>query len=263
MRSVQRLGLGAMSKTASVTADLRDGWAEITIKRAGKRNAMNLRMWQDLRATIEELGDTDIACALLQGDGDDFVVGSDLTEIVDRGAHDALNAEALRTVMTLRAAPYATIAAVRGAALGGGFELALACDLRFADQSATFGCPEARLGMVPGAGATVRLPRLIGQGRATSMILLGESVGAAEALQIGLIDWCGTSTQLLEHARGTAVTLGTRDHLSLRAALEVTRAQSGMTEDVLRVERISQALCFATGAAQGKVRNWLERQEGK
>lgn len=171
----------------------------LTLDRPAKRNAQNPRMWQELRHLGGQLAADDaLRCLIVRGEGPTFSAGIDLAEgleglvgaLADRPLDDeqtiALGLEAAGTFNWLPRLPFPSVAAVRGHAYGGGLQLALACDFRIFSENALVGLTETRYGLLPDMGATVRLPRIIGEGRARELILLGEIVDAAEARRIGL-----------------------------------------------------------------------------
>lgn len=174
----------------------------VTVNRPAKRNALNLETVETLHRVLDDLyRDRGLRAVVLTGAGDHFMAGADIEQLRDRRSPDALdsiNGGLFRRVEDL---PVPVIAAVKGYALGGGCELAIACDLRVAGQSAKMGQPEVGLGILPGAGATHRLPRLIGLGKAKELIFTGRMVEAEEALQMGLVNRVVDDSSVLEEAR--------------------------------------------------------------
>lgn len=165
-----------------------DGVALVRLNRPEARNALSVPLRRELAEAFTALaGDDSVRVAILTGDARAFAAGADLAEMAEM---DVLGAMA-RPVASLSAPiekfPKPLIAAIEGFCLGGGLEIALACDLRIASQDATFGLPETGLGLIPGGGGTQRLPRLIGLGRALDMMMTGDRIDAPEALRIGLI----------------------------------------------------------------------------
>src|SRR5512139_1247267 len=185
------------------------GVCTITINRPGSMNSLNLRTVEALAGAVDALrSDRSVRVAVITGAGEKaFCSGADLKE------RATLSPDQVRRFITtirdtftaIEALPQPVIAAVNGVALGGGTELALACDLRVASDRATLGLTEVKLAIIPGAGGTQRLPRLIGRGRAKELILTGRSIGAAEALSIGLVNRVAPAGGLMEAAGRLAV----------------------------------------------------------
>jgi enoyl-CoA hydratase/carnithine racemase len=176
-----------------------------------------------------------------------FGAGSDITPLFSNTLHTGLEAEMQRTFDELESFEKPTIAAVNGFALGGGCELAMSCDIRIASTTARFGLPETMLGIIPGAGGTQRLSRLVGVGRAIELVLTGRLVTAEEALRIGLVTSVVEPDELLAEARRTAETILAKGPLAVRLARLVIR--SGVDTDRHTgqvVERLAQSLLYTT-----------------
>lgn len=188
-----------------------DGIAVVTINRPDKLNALNAQVFADLEALLAAIrADAAIRAVVLTGAGPKaFVAGADIGELaeVDAAAGAALAARGQAVFRALERLPIPVIAAVNGFALGGGCELAMACHLRLAAPGAKFGQPEVKLGLIPGYGGTVRLPRLVGRGRALELLLTARVVDAEEALRIGLVERIVPADALLDEARGVARTI--------------------------------------------------------
>ncbi len=169
-----------------------DGIAVVTIDRPEALNALNGELMFELATALDLLeGDLAVHALVLTGSGRAFVAGADvanLAQLDDAFAGREASLAGQDLMNSLAAIPFPTIAAINGFALGGGLELALACDLRVAATTAKLGLPEVGLGLIPGYGGTQRLPRLIGTGRALDLILTGRHVGAEEALAMGLVN---------------------------------------------------------------------------
>ena len=191
-----------------------------------------------------------------------FVAGADIAEFAGRTALEQRAAMAELDVFSHVAAyPKPTIAMINGYALGGGCELALACDLRIAARSARLGQPEIRLGLIPGGGGTQRLPRLVGFGRAMRLVLTGETVGAEEAERIGLVDLVVDDEALAERTREIARALAELSPVALRLAKEAVRAALEMPLHAgLRHEADLFALAFASEDKEEGVRAFLEKR---
>lgn len=173
-----------------VTLDVHERVALVTLNRPEKRNALNADMRTRLEDVVQRIASSpNIRSAVVTGAGEAFAAGADIAPMASYTPEDAEEASrhGSRAFSAIENACIPFIAAVNGWALGGGCELALACDIRLCSEQATFGQPEIRLGLIPGYGATVRLPRLIGMGRALELILTGRTVDARKAEQIGLV----------------------------------------------------------------------------
>lgn len=185
-----------------------DGIATLTINRPTALNALNEAVLDELARVVPQIiADQQVRVVILTGSGPkSFVAGADIATMRDMEPAQAraLATRAHQLYATIEASPKPFIAAVNGYALGGGCELAMACDIRLASETARFGQPEVNLGIIPGFGGTQRLPRLIGKGRALEMILTGEMVDAREALRIGLVNKVVAADELMAAATGLA-----------------------------------------------------------
>jgi enoyl-CoA hydratase len=208
-----------------------DGVAIITVNRPDKLNALNADTIQALGAVLREVhDDAAIRAVVLTGAGEKaFVAGADIAELSQMGPVDGVQVSRAGQVVfrMLELMPKPVIAAVNGFALGGGLELAMACHIRIASSRAKFGLPEAKLGIIPGYGGTVRLPRLVGRGRALELILTGDMIDAAEALRIGLVNRVEEPEALLDAARTMARKMIANGPVALALAIEAV--DHGMT----------------------------------
>jgi enoyl-CoA hydratase len=216
-----------MSYTA-LLFDLADGIATITINRPDKLNALNATVIAELDdAAARVAREPDIRAALLTGTGTKaFVAGADIAEI---GGQSALDGQARarsgqRMMRRLERCGKPVVAAVNGFALGGGCELAMACHLRVASEAARFGQPEVKLGIGPGYGGTVRLPRLVGRGRALELLLTGAMIDAQEAWRIGLVNRVVPADRLIAESTGLLRAILENGPLAVRACLELVDA---------------------------------------
>ena len=185
--------------------------ALITINRADKHNAISLATLDDLHAAVAlAAGDDAVRVITITGAGDRaFASGSDLTEVLHRDLKKALEPIVQGLADQLERTPKPTIAAINGICMGGGLEVALGCDLRIAAPHARFATPEGKLGIIPGGGATARLPRIVGRGWGMEMLLMGDAIDAERALQIGLITRIVALDDLIAEARRMAAHLAT------------------------------------------------------
>ncbi|AXG12206.1 enoyl-CoA hydratase/isomerase family protein [Intrasporangium calvum] len=231
----------------TLLTEVTDGVLLVTFNRPDVRNAINRQVQLDLRAALETArSDDTVGAVVLTGAGPKaFIAGADIAQVAGYTKDTALASDLQRLFDLVEDFPKPTIAAVNGFALGGGCEIAMACDIRIAAESARFGLPETALSVLPGAGGTQRLGRLVGTGRAIEMILTGRMVDAAEAERIGLVTAVVAPDELLAAARSTAATILARGPLATRLAKLVIRA--GMDADQRTgqvVERLAQAVLY-------------------
>ena len=217
----------------------------LTLRRPERANAYHQPLLMELDATLQGIRTREeIRVVVITGEGRHFCAGADLNELATRSVEEVLSLFSQKVFNDLARLPRLTLAAIRGAAMAGGLELALACDLRMASEDARFGLPETKLGLIPAAGGTQRLPRLIGIPRAKEMILAGRELGSEEALAWGLVTRLETGDTLLNAAMAWARQLAQRDPLALQLAKSALD-QSGISEQDLRIETLSQALLVA------------------
>lgn len=233
----------------TLLVDIREGVAVVTINRPDVRNAVNAQVQADIRAALASIRvDDSVGAVIFTGAGDKaFIAGADIGQLASYTLHTDLASDMQRLYDMIEDFEKPTIAAVNGYALGGGCELAMACDIRIAGDNARFGLPETNLSVLPGAGGTQRLARLIGTGRAIEMILTGRMIDAAEAARVGLVTDVVAQDELLARARETAGKILAKGPLAVRLAKLVVR--SGMDADQrtgLVVERLAQALLYTS-----------------
>jgi enoyl-CoA hydratase/carnithine racemase len=243
-----------------------DGVAQVTLSRPPV-NALNGALARELTATFDRARDDDRVRALVVWGGDRvFAAGADIKEMEDLDSvqmqryiaafHDAFS--------RLEQLPVISVAGVTGYALGGGCELALACDLRICAADAQLGQPEILLGVIPGAGGTQRLPRLVGVGRAKELIYSGRFVGAEEALRIGLVTEVVPKEEV--HARATDVARAYASGPTVALAAAKHAIQNGVEADLtggLHIERQAFAALFATEDQKVGMRSFVEHGPGK
>lgn len=236
-------------ETETVRLEVADGVGVLRLDRP-KMNALDVAMQRRIGELATDAAErTDIAAVVITGGPQVFAAGADIKEMAAIGAGDMIRhaarlQDAFRAVATL---PKPVVAAVNGYALGGGCELALCADIRIAADDATFGQPELKLGVIPGAGGTQRLARLVGPARAKELIFSGRFVGAAEALRIGLADQVVPADQVLETALTWARAFVGGPALALAAAKEcVDRGLGVDLHSGLRLETAAFAGLFAT-----------------
>ncbi len=191
---------------ANLLYEVADALALITINRPDKLNAISLATLDDLRAAVQAAAiDPVVRVIAITGAGQKaFASGSDLGEVLHRDFEKALQPIVQGLADQLERTPKPTIAAINGICMGGGLEVALGCDLRVAVTGATFATPEGKLGIIPGGGATARLPRIVGRGWGMEMLLMGEPIDAQRALQIGLVTRVVEPDELMPEVRRMA-----------------------------------------------------------
>jgi enoyl-CoA hydratase len=238
--------------------------AYVTIDRPEKRNALNSEVRRELLLALDRLeSDPAVRVIVITGAGDRaFVAGADIGEFAERGPLEQREAmEALPLFDRLAACPKPTIAMINGLALGGGCELALACDIRIASDAARLGQPEINLGLIPGGGGTQRLARLIGTGGAMRLILTGDVIGAEESLRLGLVDLVLPDAELEDGTRRLAETIASRSPLALRLAKEAIRAASESPMAAgLALERDLFLVAFGSHDRKEGVNAFLEKR---
>ena len=240
-----------------------DGVAVITL-RNGKVNSLSKAVLIQLLAIAEQLTIDPPGAVIVTGSDRIFAAGADISEFAGPDEARQIGALFVAALNAVAGIPRMVIAAVAGPALGGGCELALACDMRLASDSARFGQPEILLGIIPGGGGTQRLPRLVGPARAKDMILTGRQVAADEAVSIGLVDEVVPRDSLMTRARELAAELARGPvlaHALAKAAiddgLQVTLAEGLALEQAAFVE------VFGTEDARVGVASFLEHGPGK
>ena len=238
--------------------------AVVTVDRQDALNALDLATLTDLRDRLQELaGDEEVRAVILTGAGEKaFVAGADIKymsglDVEQAKEWGALGHEAGRLLETM---PKPTIAALNGFALGGGCELALACDIRYAASGAKLGQPEVNLGIIPGWGGTQRLARVCGLGVAKELIYTGRVIGAEEALRIGLVN--DIHDPVLDKARETAALLAAKSSIALRLMKELAnRALGGNHEENLAAEGETFGDLFASDDAKEGMTAFVEKRE--
>jgi enoyl-CoA hydratase len=239
--------------------------AVVTVDRPEALNALNTETNDLLLGAVRELSaDDGVRAVVLTGAGDKaFVAGADIAEMKDLSAEQARRFAALgQAVMSgIEAAPQPWVAAVNGFALGGGCELALACDVRLASQTAKFGQPEINLGITPGFGGTQRLSRNVGDGWAKYLVLSGRHIRAEEALRIGLVQAVYAKDELMTQAMKLAQELADKSPLAMRYCKAAVHAAANT--DIVTgqgVERDLFALAFATADQTEGMSAFLEKR---
>lgn len=249
--------------TVRIEASDAEHVAVVRIERPEKRNALDAATRTELLAALSQAVADGARAIVLTGSGKSFAAGADLDEMVERTPEEQRAFIAPpRMYEAIEALDAPVIAAINGHALGAGLELALACDLRLAADGAKLGSPEIRLGIIPGGGATQRLPRLVGLGQAMRLVLTGELVEADEARALGIVEAVHPPDELEEAAVALAGKMARWSPLALSAAKQALRAswQQGLA-DGLRGEVDRFAEVFASQDAEEGIRAFLEKRE--
>lgn len=232
--------------------------------RPESRNALNETMAGEFRALLAALRDDPrVRALILAGAGEKaFVSGADIAELRDRTRFDAFRRINTDLFRALELFPAPTIAAVRGWALGGGCELAMACDLRVCGEGARFGQPEVGLGIIPGAGGTYRLAELVGAGRAKEMVFTGRVIDAREALAVGLVNRVVPDGEVLGAARALAAEIARHGALAVRLAKVAFGARREMSTDAaIALESTLQAVLFEDEEKRRRMSEFLEKKK--
>lgn len=250
----------------NILFEVTEGIATLTFNRPKALNALNGNLLDELAAALDTIeADEQIRVLILTGAGEKaFVAGADISELA---TFDTLQGKLFarkgqRIISRLQELAIPVIAAVNGFALGGGSEMALACDFIYASENAMFGLPEITLGIIPGFGGTQRLPRLIGTNRAKEMIFTGKMVPAAEAERIGMVNRVLPQASLMEETRKVAQGMAAKGKVSLRAAKQAIN--NGINVDLLtgcQIEVDAFAICMASEDGKEGTRAFMEKRK--
>ena len=241
--------------------------ATVSINRPDALNALNDEVLAELEKTITELdADREVLVVVVTGEGKAFVAGADIAAMAEMdGAQARAFAEnGQRVFGALERAHFITIAAVNGFALGGGMELALACDIRLASTRAKMGQPEVGLGVTPGFGGTQRLPKLVGPGKAMYLLTTGEQIDGARALELGLVNAVFEPEELLPKVMELAEAVAKKGPTSL--AMVKKAAHDGLTltvEEGCKLEAELFGKCFEGGEGNEGMKAFLEKRAPK
>jgi len=239
-----------MSEPRTILVERHGAVAVVTVNRPDKRNALDAETRREFLEALEQLKvDREVRVVVLTGAGNKaFIAGADITEFATRTPVDQYRASRMPSVyQAADEFPKPLIAMINGYCLGGGNELAMACDIRMASDRAKFGQPEVNLGIIPGGGGTQRLPRLVGLGVAFKLIYSGQIIDAAEAHRIGLVDEVVPHAELAARTLLLAETIAAKSPVALQLIKEAIRASvRAPLDDGLRHEQSLFALAFST-----------------
>ena len=237
----------------------------VTLNRPKVLNALNTRTWEDLRTAFEAARDDhDVRGVILTGAGDKaFIAGADISELAHLTAVEAEESssfgQAVLNLVENLGKP--VVAAINGFALGGGCETAMACTIRIACETARFGQPEVKLGVLPGGGGTQRLPRLVGKGRALQIILTGEMLSAQEAYRIGLVNEVVPAANVIPRAEAILKQIFSNAPLAVKYSLEaVNKGLETSQDEGLALEASFFGLCSGTEDKKEGTSAFLEKR---
>jgi enoyl-CoA hydratase len=248
-----------------VITEKKDGVGIITLNRPKVMNALSSALLKELSETFTAMAeDSTIQTVIMTGAGKAFAAGADVSEMVDYNteqarAYGALGQKVFRKIEKMEKP---TIAAINGFALGGGCELALACDMRICGRKANFGQPEVTLGITPGFSGTQRLPRLIGKAHALEMILTGDMIDAEKALAVGLVNKVVDDEDLMDEAMKLAGKIARNAPLAVRYSnLAVKRGLGVDIDSGISIEAEFFGMCFATSDQKKGMRAFLNKEK--
>ena len=240
--------------------------ATLTINRPKALNALNIETLQEIQKGLEEVRDrAEMKVLILTGSGEKaFVAGADILEMKGMNSLEAFNFSRMGHLIMKMIQDFdrPVIAAVNGFALGGGMEIALACDFIYASENAKLGLPEVTLGVFPGFGGTQRLPRLIGKGNAKELILTGKMITAHEAFQMGIVNRVFPLSSLMEETKKVAAQMAANGAIGVRLAKRVTDAGFNMDlEKACSLESHAFGLCFSTEDQKEGMTAFVEKRK--
>ena len=255
-----------MAEYSNLLLDVQDRIATLSVNRPDKLNALNEQTIRELGEAVDEVTRRDdVGGVILTGVGEKaFVAGADIAELATMGPVDGIDVSRLgqQVFRRIELSRKPVIAAVNGFALGGGCELALACHLRIASENAQFGLPEVKLGIIPGYGGTLRLPRIVGKGRALELMLTAQFIKADEAYRIGLANRVVPLAELMDTARKTMQTILANGPVAVGLAIEcTTRGMEMSVDDGLALESNLFGLLAATSDMREGMSAFLEKRK--
>ena len=251
---------------ANIKVEVDGHVAVVYIDRPDKLNALNKDTISELTQCVDTLSaDDSVGAVILTGSGEKaFVAGADIGMLVDQGVVDGRGNAAQGQGLTrkMESSPKPFLAAINGYALGGGLELALACDMRYASSNARLGLPEVSLGIIPGYGGTQRLPRLVGMGRALEMILTADPLKAEDAYRVGLVNAVFEPAELLDGVKAIANKIVSRGQTAVALAKQAARRGADLPiAEGLRVEADLFGVISSTDEMREGLRAFLEKRD--
>lgn len=252
----------------NIILDISEGIALLTFNRPKAMNALNGALLAEFSHALDEIAAReDVRVLVLTGSGDKaFIAGADISELATFNALEArlFAKKGHDAIGKLQALSIPVIGAVNGFALGGGSEMALACDFIYASENAKFGLPEITLGIIPGFGGTQRLTKLIGKNKAKEMIFTGKMISAAEGLDYGMVNKVTTAETLMDEVMKTAKSIAAKGRVSLRAAkYAVNAAQDVDIATGCNIEIEAFSLCLASEDSKEGTKAFLEKRKAQ
>ncbi|MCI9267752.1 MAG: enoyl-CoA hydratase/isomerase family protein [Lawsonibacter sp.] len=249
----------------NILYEKKDGILFLTLNRPDMRNALTPEMWRDISAAVDRAGaDEEVKAVIVTGAGDKALAsGADIRELHDRAHLVQMAGTATNALKALEDLNKPVICAINGYALGGGCELALACDIRIATRRSKFGQPEVSLGLIPGAGGTQRLVRLVGLGRAKELIFSGTILTAEEAMAIGLVNHVTEDTRQAVMNASEAMARKIMEKGPVAVALAKICINMGSNTDIntgLMLERMAQTIALSTEDRREGTAAFLEKR---
>lgn len=255
-----------MEPISYVDGEIQQGIYFLTLNRMEARNALDAKMLAEIEGALDEAEKSqDVKVIVVQGaGGKSFAAGADIKQLQARKPLEALVPGMQGLYQKIENCSKVTIAAVDGYALGGGCELALACDIRIATKNAKFGLPELNLGIIPGAGGTQRLARVIGKGRALDMILTGKMIDGEEAERIGLVTYYVEREELKEKIEEVATQIMRKGPVAIQLAKHAVHKGYDLDmETALWIEKLSQSIAFGTEDKQEGTTAFIEKRQAE
>ncbi len=239
--------------------------AIIRLNRPKELNALNLQLMLELKAALANLDDDDnVRCIIITGNQQAFAAGADIKQMESKTAIDLLKIDQFETWDQIRKTKKPIIAAVSGFALGGGCELAMTCDMIVASETAKFGQPEIKIGIMPGAGGTQRLTKAVGKALAMEMVLTGKFISAEEAMKAGLVNRVVAEELYLDEAVKLAKEVTQMSPISVRLAKEsILKAFDSGLQEGLYFERKNFYMCFASEDQKEGMKAFVEKRKPK
>ena len=249
-----------------ILSEKKDGIGIITINRPEVRNALNKEAWEQLdKAFIAFDRDDEVRVVIVTGAGDKaFVAGADLNALKQRSAVQTFYGENPQFVLRIENVSKPTIAMINGFCLGGGLEVAMACDMRIASDDAKLGQTELNVGILPGAGGTQRLSRLVGVGKAKELIFTGKIISAQDAEKIGLVNKVVAKENLLKETLEMAESIASKSPIVTKIAkLVINKGYDADLASGLKLETLAQSLVFSTKDHMEGIDAFLEKRSPK